>query len=164
MATTITMFERNGAGTPTNTVITGIEYGEIDAPTGAMNSPLIAGDNTFDKYNYFRFVGDFVELFNVHIWHSAGVMSSGATYRGEAIDAFSAPSQASIGGADISTPTTEDNAIQLSTSQTAPDGAQTPTISSGGYSNFFHSQIQTTLLADRAPTTNLTMTLSWYEA
>ncbi len=149
MVATCEIDEQNGTdpGSPTAN-ITNINYGSDDSPNLTVSgNEIVAGENSFEKWNKMSFTGTFNTVDNLKIWKN-----SGAYVTGESIDTNARES--AYGGAETyATPTQTTSIVAIETMPEAePSG---PNLGIGGSlggqltgvgdSDYLVTQLQTTV-------------------
>jgi len=179
MAATFEWIEDNGTatgspakGTTRTTARTEINYKNIDDSTTAYSSsPIVAGNNSFTKYQAGHFTGTFNQILNC-LWspHTApaGALATGLTLHGKVTSTYTTPATTTDSG--ISSPTDYTTAVAIGSGAsvsfhtTGPEGASpTSTLSAAGYTQFLASQLQTTTSAAAGDMASITETLKYDE-
>lgn len=130
------------------------------------SAPIVAGTNSFSKYQFGKFTGTFNQI-SSGLWaHTAGVFGSGLTVKGVVTSTYATPSNAANAAlTQDMTPViaiTSGQAVLFST--VGPEGASpTTTLSSAGYSQYLVTQLQTTNAASSGDTVAATFTLRYNE-
>lgn len=182
MAATFDFQEDNGAsagsptkGTTRTTGRTEVNWKNIDDSTTAYSSsPITAGNNSYDKWQFGKFTGAFNQISAGLFAHTAGALGTGLTLKGPA---------ATTGDGDrplYTTPATTANAT-LTTNMTSaiaigsgvavffgatgPEatGKASSSTSATTYSNYLPTQLQTSASAAAGDTTSITLTLQYNE-
>lgn len=129
MAATANWFEQNGTATGNpaagvETPISTIEWKNIDnATTPRASAPVLAGTNSYAKYNYLKFSGSFNQISAVKFAHTSGSLGTGIALKSKITSNYETPSTASLPGAtDITNPTTIGSGASVLLSTTGPNG------------------------------------------
>lgn len=134
-------------------------------------SPIVAGSNSFTKYQYGQFSGTFNQILNAK-WsaHTApgGALATGLSLKGKVLTAYSTPATTTDSG--ISSPTDFTTAVAIgsgtsvSFSTVGPEGASpTSTLGAAGFTQYLASQLQTTGSAAAGDMATITCTLQYDE-
>lgn len=171
MSATTTWYEQNGAasGTPahgTESTISSCDWKSVDDTTTPRTSaPVVAGENSYGKYIYLKFTGQFNQISAVKFAHTAGTLGTGVSLLGKVTSTYAKPSTVALTGAsDISdvTPVASGASVLLGTSgpnDTAPSESQTTAC----YTQYILSQITTTAAASAGDSSSLTLTIQYNE-
>lgn len=174
MAATFEYDEDNGAatgspakGTTRNTAITNVNWKNIDDTTTAYSSsPILAGNNSYTKYQFGKFTGTFNQI-SAGLWsHTAGTFGTGLTLKGIVTSTYATP--ATSANAALTTDMTAILAIAsgatVNFSTTGPEAASpTSTLSAAGYTQYLATQLQTTTSAAAGDIGSMTLTLQYNE-
>jgi len=179
MAATFEFVEDNGTqtgsplkGTTRTAARTERNYKNIDDSTTAYSSsPIVAGNNSFTKYQAGHFTGSFNQILNGK-WSAhtapAGALATGLTLHGKVTSTYSTPATTADSG--ISSPTDFTTAVAIGSGQTVnfsttgPEGASpTATLGAAGYTQFLAAQLQTTVSAAPGDMATITETLQYDE-
>lgn len=173
MAATFEFNEDNGAatgspakGTTRNTAVTQVNWKAVDdVATSYATTPVVAGTNSFPKYQFGKFTGTFNQISNGLFAHTAGTLPSGVTLYGAVTSTYATPSQSATAGmTDISSVTAIGSGAAVLFSTTGPEGASpTSTLSAAGYSQYLATQIRTTGAAPTGDSATQTLTLRYSE-
>ena len=180
MAATFAFNRDTGAatGTPTQgttrAAVTDSNWKNVDDTTTLYSaSPINAGNNSFDIWNFGVFSGTYNQISAVLFAHTAGALGAGLTVKG-------VPSTASTSGLAYTTPSTAANssltvdmtsAVAITSGVTVYVGATGPqaatmatsTTANPAYTNYLTTQLQTTTAAAPGDTTTLTLTVQYNE-
>lgn len=187
MAATFTWCEDNGAQTgsplhgttrsgfgadvnnPTEMNWKNIDDNAANGGTAYSASPIVAGNNSFHKYQYGRFAGSFNQILNGK-WslHTAGTspMGTGLTLVGKVTSTYATPATSAMGGSptDFSSTVAIGSGISVSFATSGPENASpTATLSATGYTQYLASQLQTSGSAAAGDTATITATLQYDE-
>jgi hypothetical protein len=175
MAATFEWDEANGAGETITHARTETNWKNIDDSTTAYTaSPIVAGNNSFGKYQYGHFSGTFNQILNGLFAHTAGALGTGLTLKGQPAMTVDADRLA------YATPTTSAHAgltfdqtavIAIGSGRAVFFGATGPANSGKAasmttnpcYTNYLTSQLQTTGSAAAGDTATVTLTLQYDE-
>ena len=185
MAATFNWCEDNGTqtGSPlhgttrsqSSTPPTDVSWKNVDdAKTGSggtlySSSPIIAGNNSYTKYQYGQFTGTFNQILNC-LWSAhtspAGSLATGLTLKGTVTSTYATP--ATTANAALTTDFTTAVAIgsgsAVSFSTTGPEAAgPTSTLSAPGFTQYLATQLQTTSGAAAGDMAAITATLQYDE-
>lgn len=175
MPATFEFVEDNGLATgspPRGTTSTGARteanWKNVDDSTTAYNSsPVSAGLNSYEKYQYGHFSGTFT-LISAGLWaHTSGSFGSGLTVKGTVSSTYATPGTA----ANSALTTDQTAAISIGSgltvlfSTTGPYAASpTSTLAAAGYTQYLIHQLQTTTAAAAGDTATGTWTLQYSES
>lgn len=175
MSATFAFRESNGAG-ETQTDAAAVNWKSVDDNTGTAYSaaPIVAGQNSYEKWQFGKFSGSFNQISAGLFAHTAGVLGTGLTLKGP-------PAMAADGNRlAYATPATAANA-SLTTDMTAVVaigsgvavwfGATGPANSGKAasmttnpcYTNYLATQLQTSGSAAPGDTATATLTLQYNE-
>lgn len=153
MAATFGFSEDNGAltsghGTTRTNNVTNCNWKNIDDCTTAYSSsPIVAGNNSFTKYQYGQFSGTYNEILNCKWSANTNVtMASGLTLVGTVTSTYATPSTT----ANAALTTNFNSAVAIGSGLTVLLGADPSTASAstlatgGGYTQYLCTQLQTT--------------------
>jgi hypothetical protein len=184
MATSVTFAEDNGAATgspATGTTRSGFgadthyateaNWKNIDnctenSGTAYSASPITAGNNSFEKFQYAHFQGTFSSVFGVLWAHTSGTPGTGLTINGNVSSTYTTPSTTANASltTNMTTPIAIASGAAVLLSTTGPQGASpVSSISSYGYSQYLVTQLLTTTSASSGDMTSCVFTLSWSE-
>lgn len=172
MAATFVWEEANGAGQTITSNRTECNWKNIDDSTTAYtSSPITAGNNSYDKWQYGKFSGTYNQILNGKWAHTAGVLGTGLTLKGAPTGAsqltYATPS--TTANANLSVDMTAVTAIGSGTvvyfgGTSANTGSKTAsTTANPAYTNYLTTQLQTTVSASAGDTTTVTITLQYDE-
>ena len=164
MAATFAIHESNGAG-ETTTVATDINFGSNDsANLTPATYPIDVGNNSYEKWERFRFSGTFNKIENLKVWKSAGayqteeLIKTNATSSGYALDTFTEPTESTSAEADIDIPTAEPG-VNLGFG-----GSLTGSITAEGYSDYWVLQTSSTGNTEAGDGSQKTFTIKYQES
>jgi hypothetical protein len=178
VAATFEWDESNGAGQTITHNVTNVNWKNIDDTTTAYSSsPITAGNNSYEKWQFGHFSGSFNGISAGLFAHTAGTLGTGLTLKGpptmtsDSTDlAYTTPSTSA--NANLTTDMTSAIAITSGVAvwfgPTSPTAAskQASTDHSGGtdrYTNYLTTQLQTTGSAAAGDTATVTLTLRYDE-
>ena len=151
MAATATWQEDNGAATGTplkgsvRTDAPHVNWKATDnVPTPYTSSSIIAGQNSYAKYQFIKFTGSFTQISAGRFAHTAGSLGPGLNLVGK-----------------VTTPVSSGTAVNFST--TGPEGSASSSISGPGYTQYMVTQLQTTAAAAAGDIPTQTFTFQWNE-
>ncbi len=179
MAATFEFNEDNGAatgspnkGTTRTTARTERNFKNIDdSSTAYTSSPIVAGNNSYTKYQFGKFTGSFNQILNGK-WSAhtapAGALATGLTLHGKVTSTYTTPAATADSGigspTDFTTAVAIGSGTAVSFSTTGPeDASPTSTLSASGYSQYLASQLQTTTSAAAGDMATVTETLQYDE-
>lgn len=172
MAATAQWQEDNGTatGSPAKGTTRGnasnVDWKSVDdTGTSRTTATIIAGNNSYHKYQFVRFTGSFNEINSVLFAHTAGTLGSGLTLVGKVTSTYATPATSALGGtSDISTPIAIGSGASVSLSTTGPEGTSpTSTLTASGYTQYIATQLQTSPSAAAGDIGNQTLTVQWNE-
>lgn len=175
MAATFDWIESNGAGETPTTARTEVNWKNIDDSTTAYSSsPIVGGNNSFEKWQYGKFSGTFNQVLNGLYAHTAGTFGTGLTLKGQkamAADAdrlaYATPSTTANANLTFDeTGTTaigSGRAVWFGATGPANSGKAASMTTNPCYTNYLTSQLQTTGSAGAGDTATATVTLQYDE-
>jgi len=170
MAATFQWYESNGAGETPTADRTEVNWKNIDDSTTAYSSsPITAGNNSYEKWQYGKFSGTFNQISNGRYAHTATAFGTGLTLKGQPSMTVDADRLA------YATPSTTTNAsltvdmtavTAIGSGQVVWFGATAPATSGKAasmttnpcYTNYLTTQLQTTGSAAAGDTAQVTLT------
>jgi hypothetical protein len=182
MAATFDWQEDNGAATGSpakgTTRVTGrteVNWKNIDDSTTAYSSsPITAGNNSYDKWQFGKFSGTFNQILSGLFAHTAGTLGTGLTLKGPAATSsdgtrplYTTP--ATTANANLTTDMTTAIAIGSGVAvwfgATGPEatGKAASMTTNPCYTNYLPTQLQTTASAAAGDTATVTNTLQYQE-
>lgn len=175
MAATFEWDEANGAGETITHGRTERNWKNIDDSTTAYTaSPIVAGNNSYSKWQYGHFSGTFNQILNGLCAHTAGALGTGLTLKGQpamTVDAdrlaYSTPAAAALAGLTFD----DTPVIAIGSGRAVWFGATSPSAAGKAasmttnpcYTNYMTSQLQTTGSAAAGDITSTTLTLQYDE-
>ena len=175
MAATFSFSEDNGAatGSPAHGTTTTANRLEAnwkavdDSTTAYSSSPIPAGSNSFEKWQYGVFTGSF-NLISSGLWaHTSGSMGAGLTIKTTVTSTYTTPSQTTNAAltTDATTPISIGSGLAVLFSTVGPyGGSPTSTLAASGYTQYLPHQLQTTSGAAAGDTATATWTLQYNES
>lgn len=175
MAATFEWDESNGAGQTITHNVTNVNWKNIDdTGTAYSSSPITAGNNSYEKWQFGHFSGTYNQISAGLFAHTAGALGTGLTLKGaptmtsDSTDlAYTTPS--TTANANLTTDMTSVIAIGSgiavwfgATSPTAASKAASTT-ANPAYTNYLTTQLQTTGSAAPGDTATATLTLQYNE-
>jgi len=171
MAATTTWYEQNGTatGSPahgTESTISSCDWKNADdTTTPRASAPVLAGDNSYNKYIYLKFTGQFNQISAVKFAHTAGTLGTGISLKGKVTSTYATPATSALtGSTDITsaTPVASGASVLLGTSgpnDTNPSASQDTTC----YTQYIVTQVQTTASASAGDSGTATLTIQYNE-
>jgi hypothetical protein len=177
MAATFEWNEDHGAqtgsplkGTTRSTAVTEVNWKNVDDSTTAYSSsPIVAGNNSFSKYQFGKFTGTFNNVLNgLYSAHTAGTspMGTGFTLKGTCSTTYATPATSTNAAltTDFSSTVAIGAGLTVLFHTTGPEGASPgATLSASGYSQYLITQLQTTSSAAAGDSPTITSTLQYDE-
>lgn len=171
--------EHNGAatahptigGTTRATGQTNVNWKNVDDTSTAYSaSPISAGSNGFTKYQFGCFTGTFNQISSVKFQHVSGTFGAGLTLKGLVSGLYATPATTANASLihDI-TPTGDiatGLAMLLGTAAQGPfvtGSAASTTLTVPGYTQYFATQLQTTVAASAGDTSTCTFQIQYSE-
>ena len=157
-------------GTTRSTAVVEVNWKNIDDSTTAYSSsPIVAGNNSFTKYQCGKFTGSFNTILNSS-WsaHTAGTspMGTGLTLKGTVTSTYATPSTVTNAAltTDFSSTVVIGSGLAVLFSPVGPEGASpTATLTAAGFTQFLATQLQTTSSAAAGDSASITSTLIYDE-
>ena len=131
-------------------------------------SPIVAGTNSYIKYQYGQFSGSFNQILNCK-WsaHTApgGALATGLTLVGKVTSTYATPTTTAMSGStDFTTAVAIGSGTAVSFSTTGPEAAgPTSTLSAAGFTQYLATQLQTSGSAAAGDMAAVTATLQYDE-
>ena len=182
MAATFEFEEDNGTqtgsptkGTTRTAARTESNWKNIDDSTTAYTSaPIVAGNNSYEKWQFGHFSGTYNQILNGLFAHTATAFGTGLTLKGTPActgdgDRLLYTTPATSANANLTTDMTSAVAIGSGVavffSATGPEatGKASSTTANPAYTNFLTTQLQTTGSAAAGDTAQVTLTLQYDE-
>jgi len=173
MAATFEFNEDNGAatgspakGTTRTTAVTQCNWKNIDdVATAYSSNPVIAGLNSYIKYQFGKFTGTFNQI-SAGLWaHTAGTLGTGITLAGKVTSTYATPSTTAMSGStDMTSAIAIGSGATVLFSTTGPeDASPTSTLAAAGYTQYLATQAQTSSGAGAGDSGTATLTLRYNE-
>lgn len=183
MAATFEFEEDNGTisgagatakGTTRTAARTEVNWKNIDDSTTAYSSsPITAGNNSFDKWQFGHFSGTYNQI-SAGLWaHTAGAFGAGLTLKGRvqpSTNGYTTPSTTANGTltTDMTSAIAIGSGAAVQFTNIAATGPETDsfaasTTSNPAYTNWLVTQLQTTVAAAAGDTVTATLTLQYNE-
>lgn len=171
MASTAAWYEDNGTATgspaqgTTRTATSNVNWKSVDDTTTAYTSAVIvAGQNSYSKYQFVQFTGTFNQISAGLFAHTSGTLGSGLTLMSNVTSTYATPATSAITGTNISTPIAISSGAAVNFSTVGPQGASpTSTLTAAGYTQYLQTQLQTTTSAASGDIGSQTLTFQWNE-
>ena len=172
MAATVQWREDNGTATgspsrgTTRSNASNMDWKSVDDTSTAYTSAtIIAGQNSYQKYNYLQFGGTFNQISAGKFAHTAGSIGAGLTLVSKITSTYATPSTAAMSGStDITSTTPINSGASVNFSTTGPEGSSpTADLTASGYSQYIVTQLQTQTSAAAGDIGSQTLTFQWNE-
>lgn len=165
MASTQTWSEFNGAGQTETTSRADCNWKNIDDSTTAYSSsPVVAGNNSFWKYQCVVFAGTWNSLSSLTYKIDNNAPATGITIKANVHTTYSQPAATSTGDASASTTGESANFGTSAASSAFTAGTATASGSGTCYTNPWRTQLQTTSAASPGDIASRTITTTWTES
>ncbi len=171
MSSVFVFCEDNGAsagdptqGTTRTSGVTNCNWKNIDNTTSIYsNHPIVAGTNSYTKYQFGFFSGTFNQISDVRFQHVSGTLANGLSVAFSSSTGYVTPSTTTlVSGFLTSTGNiTSGMPIWLGTE---PQKANLSGITSGGFTSYFITQLQSTLSVSPGDTTTCTFQVQYTES
>lgn len=167
MAATAVLDERNGSspGTRTDAVIN-MNFGDNDSfQIVPATYPVLAGENSFEKWWKYEFTGAFTTVDNLKVWKESGAYVTGeeiysnareASYGGE--ETYATPVKTTSTYADVALPATEPSGANLGIG-----GSLAGQLVAPGDSDHYVAQARTTGATPAGAVNTKNMRIQWDE-
>lgn len=171
MAATTTWYEQNGAasGSPahgTESTISSCDWKSVDdSSTPRTSAPVMAGENSFEKFIYLKFSGVFNQIANVKFAHTSGTLGTGISLKGKVTSTYTTPAvSAMTSSTDITNPTSIGDGASVLLGTSGPNDAN-PAASktSTCYTQYIVTQAQSTAGASAGDSGTVTLTVQYNE-
>ena len=172
MAATAAWQEDNGAATgspshgTTRGAATNTDWKSVDdTSTARASATIIAGQNSYHKYQYVKFTGTFNQISAGLFAHTAGSLGTGLSLVDKITSTYAAPATTALSGStDITSTTAIGSGQSVNFSTVGPEGASpTSSITAAGYSQYIVTQLQTLATAAAGDVGDQTLTFQWNE-
>lgn len=176
MAVTFVWCEDNGAATA---LISGANRGTTrtfgvsnvnwknadDTTTAYSSSPITAGNNSYNKYQFGVFSGSFNQVSNVLINHTGGTFGAGLKLAFTGTSGYAVPATTTQSTwADLTATGLVSTGLPLLLGMTGPQVAHKTTLVTTGYTSYVASQLQSTISANAGDTATAYLAISWDES
>lgn len=164
-------YEDNGTATgspakgATRAAASQVDWKSVDdIATARASATIIAGQNSYPKYQSVRFTGTFNEISAGKFAHTAGALGAGLTLVDKITSTYATPSTAALSGSTDITSTTAINSGQDVLFNTEPQTASpSASLAASGYTQFIVTQLQTLAAAAAGDVGDQTLTFQWNE-
>lgn len=174
MASTCQFGEDNGAaaGSPPKGTTRTIPAAQVnwkntdDVTTTPESSVILAGNNSYTKYQFARITGTFTSVGNGLWSHTAGTFGANLTLKGKVTSTYATPATAANAAltVDMTAVTAIGSGQAVLFSTTGPEAASpSATLGAAGYSQYLATQLQTAVGAASGATTVVTLTFQYDE-
>jgi hypothetical protein len=172
MAATAVWQEDNGtaAGSPakgtTRANATQVDWKSVDdIATARASATIIAGTNSFVKYQFVKFTGTFNQISAGKFAHTAGTLGTGLTLVDLITSTYATPVRTALAGStNITAVTAIASGQSVNFHTTGPEGATpTATLAAAGFTQYIATQLQTTTAATAGDIGAQTLTFQWNE-
>lgn len=175
MAATFEWDEANGAGQTVTHNRSEANWKNIDDSTTAYtSSPISAGNNSYDKWQYGHFSGTYNQILNGKWAHTAGTLGTGLTLKGAKsmtadADRLAYATPSTTANTNLTVDMTSaisigsGSVVYFGATGPASSGKATSTTSNPAYTNYLTTQLQTTGSAAAGDTASCTITLQYDE-
>lgn len=172
MAATAVWQEDNGTATgspnkgTTRADASQVDWKSVDdIATGRASATIIAGQNSYIKYQFVKFTGTFNTISAGKFAHTAGTLGTGLTLVGKVTSTYATPATSAMSGSsDISSPISIGSGASVNFATSGPENASpSSSISAPGYSQYIATQLQTTGSAAAGDIGSQTLTFQWNE-
>lgn len=162
-------------GTTRTTAVTDTNWKNTDTyGTAYSSSPITAGNNSFEIWNFGKFSGTYNQILNGKFAHTSTAFGTGLTLKGTPActgdgDRLLYTTPSASANANLTTDMTSAIAIGSGVAvffgATGPEatGKASSTTSNPGYTNYLTTQLQTTGSAAAGDTATVTLTLQYDE-
>lgn len=134
-----------------------------DVNTAYTSSPISAGNNSYDKYQFGVFTGTFNQISNAKWQHTSGTFGAGLTLKG-LVSGYATPGTSANASLVHDITLTGDIATGLVVALGGvPEQAISGTLDETGTTAYLITQLQTTVAASAGDTTTATLTLRYDE-
>lgn len=172
MTATAAWYEDNGTatGSPAKGTSRGaasqVDWKSVDdIATARASATIIAGQNSYPKYQFVQFGGSFTQISAGKFAHTAGTLGTGLALYGKVTSTYATPATSALSGAtDISGITAIGSGATVQFSTTGPENASpSSTLTAAGYTQYMVTQLQTQATAAPGAIGNQTLTFQWNE-
>jgi len=139
MSASFQFSEANGAGETVTDGIGNLNFGSIDLHELTPGTyPIVAGNNSYEKYLKCHLYGTFTTISNMKFWKSVGALKTGEAIKATEATAYATPVATASAVAVDDVPTGVGSAIAVHSF------GGTTTITAPGYTRYICLQLQTT--------------------
>lgn len=171
MAATAQWFEDNGAatGTPakgtTRAAAPNCDWKSVDdIATSRKNATIIAGQNSYHKYQFVKFTGTYNSISAGKFAHTTGSVGTGLTIVDKVTSTYATPARTALADStDITTTTPINNGQAVMFATTGPEGTASNSLTAEGYSQYIVTQLQTQATAAAGDIGEQELTFQWNE-
>ena len=159
MSATFAFSESNGVGELVTDSITNVNFGNNDSANLTTTSyPIVAGNNSYEKYLRVKFGGVFAQISNVKFWKSAGFYKTGEQIMAAANQAYVQPVNTTSAVAISLIPDVIGSALAIQSTEGGPT-----LFTVAGYSKYLTLQTQTTSSTPAGAVNTKTFTVQYDE-
>lgn len=151
---------------PTDVNWKNVDDNTTNSGTAYSSSPITAGNNSYEKFQYGHFTGTFNQVLSGLYAHTATAFGTGLTLKGTVTSSYTTPSTTANSNltTDMTSAISIGSGLGVNFSTTGPYAASpTSTLSAAGYTQYLVTQLQTTGSAAAGDTAQVTMTLQYQE-
>lgn len=155
------------AGTTRTTAVTQVNWKNTDdVATSYSSSPIVAGTNSYTKYQSGKFTGTFTQISAGLFAHTSGTLGVGLTLKGTVTSTYATPSTATNAAltTNMTTPIAIASGLTVLFNTTPQAATPTATLGSAGFTQFLATQLQTTVSTVAGDTAIVTLTLQYDES
>jgi hypothetical protein len=136
-----------------------------DVNTAYSSSPISAGNNSYEKFQFGIFTGSFTQISNGKWQHTSGVLGAGLTLKTLVTSGYTTPATTANASLlhDITLTGSITTGLAVLFGTVGPQQAGSATLSATGYTQFLPTQMQTTVAASAGDTQIVTLTLRYDE-
>jgi len=171
MAATAAWYEDNGTATgsplkgTTRAVASQVDWKSVDnISTPRASATIIAGQNSYEKFQSVRFTGTFTQISAGKFAHTAGVPGVGITLVDKVTSTYSTPSTAAMAGSTDITSVIAIASGQTVLFNTEPQtSSPSATLAATGYTQFLVTQLKTSGATAAGAIGDIELTLQWNE-
>lgn len=136
-----------------------------DIATARASAPIIAGQNSYPKYQFVKFTGTFNQISAGKFAHTAGTVPANITLVDKITSTYATPATSALSGStDITSTTAIGSGQDVDFSTVGPEGGSpTSSITAAGYTQYIVTQLQPGASAVAGDIGNQTLTFQWNE-
>jgi hypothetical protein len=136
-----------------------------DVNTAYSSSPISAGNNSYEKFQFGIFSGTFTQISNAKWQHVSGTLGAGLTLKGLVSSGYTTPATTTNAALLHNITLTGDIATGLAVlfGTVGPQQAGAATLAATGYTQYLITQMQTTVAAAAGDTAVCTLALRYDE-